>query len=131
MLSFDKFYTPLGQGKTIGESLKQWWITTFGTTHNDNTISWHYGMSIIGDPMVNFFHTVNRCVNEITLNSFDTSDPASQRNIIARDKITVNNYVIPSGKHVTFNAKEVIFNSGFKCEAGGSFETINEGCIPN
>ncbi|MDR0232031.1 MAG: PKD domain-containing protein, partial [Dysgonamonadaceae bacterium] len=55
MLSFDKFYKPLGEGKSIGESLKIWWINTFGNTHSNITISWHYGMSIIGDPMINFY----------------------------------------------------------------------------
>ena len=85
-------------------------------------------MTIIGDPMINFFHCMNsRCASQVTLNSFDTSNTASHRYIIAK----VNNYVIPSGKHVIFNAKEVIFNPGFKCELGGSFEVINEGCMSN
>jgi len=56
MLVFNKFYIPLGQGKTIGESLKLWWINAYGSTHSQDVISWHYGMSIIGDPMVNFHY---------------------------------------------------------------------------
>ena len=56
MLAFDKFYIPLGQGKTIGESLKQWWVDAFGNTHDEYVVSWHYGMSIIGDPMINFHY---------------------------------------------------------------------------
>jgi hypothetical protein len=132
MLNFDKFYTPLGQGKTIGESLKQWWINACGTTHSNYIIYWHYGMSIIGDPLINFYHcTNNRCVSQITLNSFDTSNTASHRYIIAKDKIVVNNYVIPSGKHVIFSAKEVELNSGFECQLGATFEIINEGCMSN
>ena len=59
MLSFNKFYIPLGQGKSIGEALKLWWITTYGNTHQKDIISWHYGMSIIGDPMVNFLYNAN------------------------------------------------------------------------
>ena len=102
MLNFDKFYTPLGLGKTIGESL------------------------------INFYHCMNnRCVSQITLNSFDTSNTASHRYIVAKEKIIVNNYVIPSGKHVIFNAKEVELNDGFECQLGGSFEIINEGCMSN
>ena len=132
MLNFDKFYTPLGQGKTIGESLKQWWINANGTAHSNYIIYWHYGMSIIGDPLINFYYCMNnRCVSQITLNSFDTSNTASYRYIIAKDKIIVNNYVIPSGKHVIFNAKEVELNSGFECQLGGSFEIVNEGCMSN
>jgi hypothetical protein len=132
MLSFDKFYIPLGQGKTIGESLKQWWIDVSGNTHSNSIISWYYGMSIIGDPMINFYHCTNsRCISQITLNSFDISNTASHRYIIAKDKIIVNDYVIPPGKHVIFNAKEVILNSGFECQLGGSFEIITEGCMSN
>ena len=132
MLKFDKFYTPLGQGKTMGESLKQWWVNANGTTHTNYIIYWHYGMSIIGDPLINFYHCMNnRCVNQIVLNSFDTSNTASHRYIIAKDKIIVNDYVIPAGKHVIFNAKEVELNSGFECQLGGSFEIINEGCMFN
>ena len=132
MLDFDKFYTPLGQGKTIGESLKQWWIDACGATHTDDIISWHYGMTIIGDPMVNFYHCMNnRCVSQITLTGFDISNTASHRYIVAKDAIIVNNYVIPSGKQVIFNAKEVIFDPGFECQPGGTFEVINEGCMSN
>jgi len=130
MLNFSSFYIPLGQGKTMGESLKQWWIN--GAIYTFDFISWHYGMTIIGDPMVNFYHCMNnRCVSQITLNSFDISNTASHRYIIAKDKITVNNYVIPAGKHVIFNAKEVELNPGFECQLGGSFEIINEGCMSN
>jgi len=89
-------------------------------------------MSIIGDPLVNFHHYMNsRCVSQITLNSFDTSNTASHRYIVAKDKITVTNYIIPSGKHVLFNAKNVELGVGFKCELGGSFKIINEGCMSN
>jgi len=59
MLNFDKFYIPLGEGKSIGESLKLWWITAYGTMREEWVISWHYGMSIIGDPMVNFYHSID------------------------------------------------------------------------
>ena len=131
MLNFNHFYTPLGQGKTIGESFKQWWINGAILTSNF-IISWHYGMTIVGDPLINFHHCMNnRCVSQITLNSFDTSNPTSHRYIVAKDKIIVNNYVIPAGKHVIFNAKEVELNSGFECQLGGSFEIMSEGCMSN
>ena len=136
MLNFTNFYTPLGIGqgckKTIGEALKFWWIKSFDSTHTNYIISWHYGMSIIGDPLVNFHHCMNnRCESEITLNRFDNSNTASHRYIVATDKIIANNYVIPSGKHVIFNAREIELNHGFECQLGGTFETIDEGCISN
>ena len=130
--SFSYFYAPLGQGKTMGESLKQWWVNAHGTTHSISIISWHYGMVILGDPMVNFYHCMNsKCASNITLNAFDTTNPASTHHYIAKDAITVNNYVIPAGKHVIFNAKEVILGPGFECKLGGTFEIINEGCMFN
>ncbi len=87
-------------------------------------------MTIIGDPMVNFhYNASNRCVSQITLNSFDTSSTASHTYYTARDAITLNNYKIPAGKHVVFRAPSVIINSGFECHAEGSFEIINESCI--
>lgn len=132
MLNFAEFYKPLGQGKTIGEALRSWWVNSFGSTHTDYIVSWHYGMSIIGDPMINFHHCLkDRCENQITLNGFDASNPASCHYIVAEDKIIVNNYIIPSGKHVIFKAKEVILNPGFECQPGGSFEIISEGCKSN
>jgi hypothetical protein len=57
MLNFYQFYIPLGEGKSIGESLKLWWINAYGTVHDFDVICWHYGMSIIGDPMVNFLYS--------------------------------------------------------------------------
>lgn len=119
MLDFKYFYTPLGQGKTIGEALKTWWSIT--TQRDEHTrISWFYGMTIIGDPMINFFY--EGITKEIVLNGFDSTT----LQIIARQMITVNNYVIPFDKHVTFIAPEVILNSGFICNKGGTFEINND-----
>lgn len=63
---------------------------------------------------------------------FDSHTGSVQPEIfVAKNKIIVNDYVIPSGKHVVFNAKEAVLNPGFECQAGGSFEIINEGCMSN
>lgn len=129
MLDFSKFYQPLGQKKTIGEALKLWWINSLGSSHSEYKVSWHYGMSIIGDPLINFHHNMTEeCASQVVLNAFDSSNPASCHYIVAKDKIIVNNYIIPAGKHVIFRAKEVVLNPGFECNKGGSFEIINEGC---
>lgn len=50
MLVFYEFYQPLGQGKTFGQSFKEWFEVLAPYSHDE--IIWHYGMSIIGDPMV-------------------------------------------------------------------------------
>lgn len=56
MLGFKDFYIPLGQGKTIGYSLKKWWIDYCGNSHDNNKIHWHYGMVILGDPLISFYY---------------------------------------------------------------------------
>jgi len=135
MLLFDKFYTALGNGKTFGEALIDWWIDVYGASHSNHVIYWHYGLSIIGDPLVNLYHCMNsRCNYQITLNSFDNSNPSPIRYYLAKDKITINsgvNFKIPSGKHVIFNAPNVDIIKNFECELGGSYEIINEGCKSN
>jgi len=132
MLNFSDFYTPLSNGKSTGQSFLEWWKATCSTTYDPRNVDWYYGMTIIGDPMVNFFHCMNnRCVNQITLNSFDFLNPLSHRYIIAKNSITANNYVIPSGKQVIFNAKEVSLNADFECPVGSTFEIATEGCNSN
>ncbi|MCK4523703.1 hypothetical protein KAU15_02145, partial [candidate division WOR-3 bacterium] len=50
MLEFDRFYTPLSTGKSIGQSFLDWfnYIAIGGFTQME--LSWHYGMTLIGDP---------------------------------------------------------------------------------
>ena len=119
MLDFDYFYKPLGQGKPIGEALKAWWnITQYRDAHS--RISWFYGMTIIGDPMINFLY--KGIPHELTLNGYE----ATHSTLMSRGTLTVNNYVIPFGKHVTFKAPDVTLSSGFTCNKGGTFEIKNE-----
>ena len=46
--SLDKFYTPVGQYKSLGESFKQWFIAVGPYDAQDRW--WHYGMTLLGDP---------------------------------------------------------------------------------
>jgi hypothetical protein len=39
-----------------------------------------------------------------------------------------SSFTIPQGVHVIFDAPEVVFENGFLCPAGATFETRNEGC---
>ncbi|MBN1150038.1 hypothetical protein JXA84_02325 [candidate division WOR-3 bacterium] len=50
MLNFYHFYSPLGLGQTTGEAFLSWFqfIATNGFTIEEK--SWHYGMTLIGDP---------------------------------------------------------------------------------
>ncbi|MDD3803096.1 MAG: C25 family cysteine peptidase [bacterium] len=52
MLDFEYFYTPLSNGKNIGEAFKDWFSyqATGGFTIDE--VSWFGGMTIIGDPFI-------------------------------------------------------------------------------
>jgi hypothetical protein len=50
MLDFKKFYKPLGQHKTLGQGYKEWWVSQH--PYSPSNISWYYGMTLLGDPMI-------------------------------------------------------------------------------
>ena len=50
MLVFRNFYAPLGEGKSFGEAFKEWFDSL--APYSNDEISWHYGMCILGDPLV-------------------------------------------------------------------------------
>ncbi|MDI6839568.1 MAG: T9SS type A sorting domain-containing protein [bacterium] len=45
MLYFKDFYTPIGNGNSVGEAFKEWFIQ-----HGEESIDWFYGLNILGDP---------------------------------------------------------------------------------
>jgi hypothetical protein len=50
MLNFDAFYYPLGQGATMGESFRDWFISIGMDGYQKSEMSWFYGMALLGDP---------------------------------------------------------------------------------
>lgn len=54
MLFFEDFYRPMGEGKTVGEALVEWWKAR-GPAHDLGEIQWHYGMALLGDPTLNWW----------------------------------------------------------------------------
>ncbi len=52
MLQFYAFYEPLGQNKSIGKSYNDWF--EYIAPYDDSERSWHYGMTILGDPLIKF-----------------------------------------------------------------------------
>jgi hypothetical protein len=50
MLSFEDFYRPFGQGRTIGVAFQQWFVDRASGGFEDWAISWFYGMTLHGDP---------------------------------------------------------------------------------
>lgn len=129
MYTSDDFYTYLSS-ESIGEAFRDWWISSLGNNHTNYTISWFYGMTLLGDPTINFRHQVSDvCVENLALNEFPSNNNSNLVLFKAGSTIYVSeNFEIPSGVHVIFDAPVVTFANGFSCPLGASFETRNEGC---
>ncbi len=53
MLDFNYFYSPLGQGKTLGEAFKHWFDCIYDSVGMSFTrLCWHYGMTLLADPFL-------------------------------------------------------------------------------
>lgn len=57
MLAFENFYGPMGSGRTIGEAFVDWW-NALGSTHELDERRWFYGMTLLGDPTLNWWSGV-------------------------------------------------------------------------
>lgn len=134
MYPFTNFYKSLGQRKTMGQALVDWWRKKIPYYH-DLELCWFSGLTIIGDPLVNFFHCTNStCQDQISLNSYNSSNsPLSY--YLASESITIapttGSFTIPIGDHCIFNAPTVEINGEFLCPQGSSMEILNEGCRDN
>lgn len=129
MLYSNLFYSYLST-RNIGEAFRDWWRTELGNSNTVNTISWNYGLTILGDPMINFRHQVSDfCVANLTLTSFPPNNFSNLVMFKAGNSIKVtDSFIIPQGTHVIFDAPQVYFEKGFTCPTGASFETRHEGC---
>jgi len=50
MLGFSWFYQPLGEYKSVGESMREWFERL--APYSQSEIDWHFGMIIMGDPLL-------------------------------------------------------------------------------
>lgn len=107
----------------------QWW-NCWGNNHTDTIKYWTYGMTILGDPTIDFRYKVSDlCLSNLSLTTFPSNNTSNLVLYKAGNKITVSgNYIIPQGVHVIFDAPQVEFEENFSCPLGASFETRNEGC---
>ena len=48
MYNFETFYRLLGEGESLGEAFKQWFIAQY--PYNDIDRAWYYGLTLLGDP---------------------------------------------------------------------------------
>lgn len=128
MYTVKRFYQPLIT-KNIGEAYLQWW-NSYGANHSDDDIYWIYGMTIMGDPIIDFRYNVSDlCVSNLSLTTFPSNNTSNLVLYRAENKITVSgNFIIPQGVHVVFDAPQVEFDGTFHCPLGASFETRSEGC---
>jgi uncharacterized protein (TIGR03382 family) len=52
MLEFDDFYGPIGLGETFGDAWLNWWNERALNGFSQYETDWHYGMVMIGDPLL-------------------------------------------------------------------------------
>jgi hypothetical protein len=125
MLTFYRFYQPLGIGKTVGEALLSWWISACGSSHSNYEIYWHYGMSIIGDPMINFYQVQDGCHEKATISD---SISGGTQEFLTSDSITASNQVV-NGAIVHYGSNGSIrLLPGFSVESGCNFIADTNGC---
>lgn len=129
MLNFSNFYHPLSQKMCVGKAFLNWWWITCGNTHNSAQKWWHNGMVILGDPMLQLNKDISyKCQDTINITSFDFSNQSNLHYYRANQTINVDNYVIPVGTHVIFDAPNVNLGTNFICPLGATFEIRNKGC---
>ena len=130
MLGFNNFYSNLGDNYNAGVSLKKWWINTYSNNHSNYVISWHYGLSILGDPMIILNNNIiESCQDTLILNNYDTSLESNIQIYKASKCIIIGgNFHIPFGKTIIVDAPSVNIAPEFYCPIGASFEIRNNGC---
>jgi hypothetical protein len=52
MLKFTQFYTPLGNGNSLGAAYKAWWSYIVSGGFSQGEKYWHLGMVLLGDPTI-------------------------------------------------------------------------------
>ncbi len=91
MLSFNYFYLPLSQEKTMGEAFRDWFAHIAQGGFSFNELCWHYGMTLLGDPFLKpSGHNLQPPI--CTLTAADACAPPNSTNNIIRIKL--NNPVV-------------------------------------
>ena len=127
MLGFSSFYSPLGSGKCVGYALKQWWLDHCGPTHTAEEKRWFYGMTILGDPLVNFNFT-NECDENLLINY---GEEEKDHMYYAQNRIDVHDYYLTQGQLVTLSASTTKITGPFKCKNSTFKIQSNDKCICN
>ena len=130
LLAFNNLYSNLGNDDNIGISLKKWWVSTYGNNHSNMVKSWHYGLSILGDPLIVLNNNNSEeCQDTISLLSYDATNLSNIQIFRASSLINVgSNYQIPIGKQIILDAPNVNISPYFNCPLGSSIEIRINGC---
>lgn len=130
MLGEGLFYSSFSSN-CLGDALLQWWLANHGNTHKSKTIWWSYGMTLLGDPSICMGHDLSEvCEDNLTLTQYPTDNTSNHVMFKAGSSIRVMaGFTIPIGVHVVFDAPTIIFEDGFNCPLGATFETRSEGCV--
>ena len=54
MLLFENFYGAMTSGRTVGDAYRAWW-QALGPDHDLGERRWYYGMTLLGDPTLNWW----------------------------------------------------------------------------
>lgn len=130
MQFFPNYFYEYFPTKNVGEAFLSWWQRVFGNGIANYYIWWNYGMVILGDPTIKLHYDVHdMCEENLYLNSYPSDNQSNLIMFKAGNIINVSkDFIIPNGVHVIFDAPKVIFENGFCCPIGASFETRSEGC---
>lgn len=114
MLLFENFYGPMGAGRTIGEAFVQWW-RGLGGSHELDERRWYYGMTLIGDPTLNWWSGV---VPELWCPyDGDTFDHFPRRTTLTWERIGLNNVRY----NVEIDAHSAIVSGQWAAESGNTW----------
>lgn len=86
MLYFENFYGPMGGGKVVGDAFKEWW-KALGPDHDLGERQWFYGMTLLGDPTLNWWSGVVPALR--TPGDGDTFDHFPRKTHFHWDPVTI------------------------------------------